>query len=571
MLVALALCGAWARAQEVSRPPVDIDAPQELRALLQKHIDLTTSAGLADEAERLRLLRSLRKQAADLLATEGYFDPRLDASADGGERLRLRVEPGVRATVRSVQIEFRGAIAGTGSGDAARMAALRAAWPLVDGSPFRQEDWRSAKQAALQSLLAEDYAAARIESSRAEVDPASGAVALQLVFDSGPPFTLGELQVDGLERYDRSLVDRYNRLRSGAPYSQADLLELQRSLQNTPYFASVAVEADTDPDNADRVPVRVRVTEARTRRLSFGAGYSSNYGARGELLWRDANILGRGWQLSSGLRIDRLGHLAFADIHLPPAGGDYRDSVGVLAETNDNQGLKISRHSVGAVRARVKGRIETRLSVNFEHERRSVDGGTTSQLNALVLNQAWTHRDVDNLLDPRDGLVIHAQLGGATRVLLSDQNFLRGVLRVQKYWPVFERDMLTARAEVGWVAARSRVGVPTDLLFRAGGAQSVRGYAYQSLGVREGTATVGGRYLATASIEYVRWFSREWGGALFADAGNASDVAGDLRHLARGYGLGARWRSPAGPLALDLAYGQRERSWRPVLSIGIAF
>lgn len=559
-----------AAAQGVVRPQLDIDAPAAVRPLLERHLDLSSS-GTPDEAERVRLLRDLRKQAADLLATEGYFSPAIDAAFGDGAGLRLTVDPGLRATVRSVQLEFRGDIAQAGEARAARVAALRAAWPLAEGQAFRQALWAEAKQATLQNLLAEDYAAARIDDSRAEVDPASGAVALHVVYDSGPAFTLGEVEVEGLDSYPRTLVERYSKLEPGARYSQDKLLELQRDLQNTPYFASVAVDVDADPEHPLAVPIRVRVAEARAKRLSFGAGYSTNYGPRGEVTWRDANILDRGWQLSSGFRIDRLGHLAFADIHLPPGGGDYRDSFGVLAETNDNQGLKSTRHGVGAVRARVKGKIETRLSLNFERERRSVDAGETSQLNALVLNYAWTQRDVDNPLDPRDGLVLHAQLGGATRLLLSDQNFLRGVLRVQKYWPVFERDMLTVRAEVGWVAARSRDGVPSDFLFRAGGAQSVRGYAYQSLGVREGTATVGGRYMTTASVEYVRWFTGEWGGAVFADAGSATDNPGDLRHLARGYGLGARWRSPAGPLALDLAYGQRERKVRPVLSIAIAF
>ena len=177
----------------------------------------------------------------------------------------------------------------------------------------------------------------------------------------------------------------------------------------------------------------------------------------------------------------------------------------------------------------------------------------------------------DNLIDPRRGLVLHAQIGGATKLFLSDQNFLRGVVRAQKYWPLFERDMLTARAEIGWIGAASRAGIPEDYLFRAGGAQSVRGYSYQSLGVREGDAIVGGRYMTTASLEYVRWFSTDWGAAVFVDVGDATDDLRDLSNPARGYGIGARWRSPAGPLAFDLAYGQREGKVRPVFSIAIAF
>jgi len=570
-LLAALLCISPAHAQTSARIPLDIEAPKELRDLLDRYLDLSSSAGVADEAERVRLLRSLRKQTTDLLATEGYFSPNIEVSGEPGEPLRLKVDAGLRATVRSVELHFAGDIADGGKDHAVRIAALRAAWPLTEGQAFRQTAWDDAKQSLLQNLLAKDYAAARIEDSRAEVDPASGKVALRVVYDSGPAFTLGAIDVQGLRRYDRSLIDRFSRLEPGERYNQERLLDLQRSLQNTPYFSSVVVNIDNDPEHPSGVPVRVRVAEARRMRVSFGAGYSSNSGPRAEVTFRHANILDRGWQLASGFRVDRLGHLAYADIHLPPTRDDYRDSFGVLSETNDNQGLKTTRYGLGVVRARVRGKIETRLSLNFDSESRNVDAGDSSRAKALVLNYAWTWRDVDNLLDPRSGLVFHAQLGGAAKVFASDRNFLRSVVRVQKYWPLFERDMLTARAEIGWIGATSRSGIPEHYLFRAGGAQSVRGYSYQSLGVREGEAIVGGRYMATGSLEYVRWFSAQWGGAAFFDVGDATDTLRNLTDPARGYGIGARWRTPAGPLALDLAYGQRDRKLRPVFSIAIAF
>jgi len=35
--------------------------------------------------------------------------------------------------------------------------------------------------------------------------------------------------------------------------------------------------------------------------------------------------------------------------------------------------------------------------------------------------------------------------------------------------------------------------------------------------------------------------------------------------------VGARWRSPAGPLAIDLAWGHQERSLRLHFGVAIAF
>ena len=61
-------------------------------------------------------------------------------------------------------------------------------------------------------------------------------------------------------------------------------------------------------------------------------------------------------------------------------------------------------------------------------------------------------------------------------------------------------------------------------------------------------AVVGGRYLATATIEYVHWLNERWGAAVFTDVGDASDSIRTWEAL-KSYGVGARFRTPAGPFA----------------------
>ena len=112
--------------------------------------------------------------------------------------------------------------------------------------------------------------------------------------------------------------------------------------------------------------------------------------------------------------------------------------------------------------------------------------------------------------------------------------------------------------------------MPSSFLFRAGGDQSVRGYGYQQLGVQEGDAIVGGRYLLTAGAEYQYWFRPPWGVAVFYDAGNAGDKFSDLNPKS-GYGVGARWRSPVGPINVDVAYGHAVKKARLHFSLGFTF
>jgi translocation and assembly module TamA len=152
---------------------------------------------------------------------------------------------------------------------------------------------------------------------------------------------------------------------------------------------------------------------------------------------------------------------------------------------------------------------------------------------------------------------------------LSDQDFVRSYLRQQVWIPLSESDVVTLRVEGGYTAARSRVGIPQDYLFRVGGTQTVRGFAYQSLGVIEGNAVVGGRVMASGSAEYTHWFGN-FGAALFMDAGGAADVLPVLR-MSQGYGIGARWHSAVGPLALDFARGKGQPGMRIHFSVAVAF
>jgi translocation and assembly module TamA len=136
--------------------------------------------------------------------------------------------------------------------------------------------------------------------------------------------------------------------------------------------------------------------------------------------------------------------------------------------------------------------------------------------------------------------------------------------------PVGRASELQFRAEGGVVLAPSRDGIPSTLLFRTGGDNTVRGYAFDSLGVQDGDAVVPGRYYAVANVDAIRWIGESWGVAAFVDAGNAIDSLTAV-HLALGYGLGARVRTPLGPFRLDVAYGEDVHKVRVHFSVGLTF
>ncbi|WP_232607058.1 autotransporter assembly complex protein TamA, partial [Photobacterium phosphoreum] len=158
---------------------------------------------------------------------------------------------------------------------------------------------------------------------------------------------------------------------------------------------------------------------------------------------------------------------------------------------------------------------------------------------------------------------------GAGITLDKSEPFYRAGLRAQSWWPIGRYDVLTLRGEIGKVWSKTD-RLPNDFGYRTGGARSIRGYRYQSIGIPQGDAIMAAPALAVASVEYTHYFTPDYGMNVFVDVGDAAPSFGQMKwHW--GYGVGAAVRTPAGPFFVDLAWGQRDKRMRLHLSLGIAF
>ncbi|CUA99364.1 autotransporter secretion outer membrane protein TamA [Thiomonas bhubaneswarensis] len=552
---------------------VRLDVPKDLQPLLSNNLDLLRWRDFPDlqRAQVQRLADDAPAQVQRLLETQGYFSPqikvRVDCPESGPIEVVLSVETGSPTQVQSVDLLVDGP---DGKPDAALSARLSRFWALKPGEVFRDADWEAAKSKALSSLLSGRWPAARLAESRATVDPQTHEARLLVRLQTGPAYVFGGLHFSGQQRYPVSIAERLAPMRPGEPYSQSALLDYQAALQNSPYYRNALVDADLHQAEGDAVPVDVRLTENPAQKLSFGVGVSSDTGERVQMGWQDLNFLGRAWRLSSDIKLQTREQSGSLKLAFPRTADGYDDSVSLLQDRTDISGLVTRNSSVGAQRERTRGRIATALALQYQAESLEPAGAASSEVHALSLNYSWTRTDVNSVLYPSRGSVINLQLGGASKALLSSANFVRLYARGLGYLPIDRSNQLVFRAEAGAVLANGANGIPQNFLFRAGGANSVRGYAYQSLGLVQGDAIVGGRYLFTASAEFDHWFTRQWGGAVFYDLGNAADTWGALKPV-RGYGAGVRWRSPVGLIAVDLAYGQAVHQYRLNFTAGLSF
>ncbi|APA70365.1 MULTISPECIES: autotransporter assembly complex protein TamA [unclassified Janthinobacterium] len=583
---------------------VKVNAPGDLDELLEKNLDLERFRGnpRMDREQLQRLVRDAPEQVKNLVATAGYYTPVVTVRVDttGAKPVVIvDVEPGEAVTVGQVELELRGfdPTPPLAASEPYDTEALKRSWSLKTGSVFRQSDWESAKRALLREVVQTRYPRAQLVDTQAVVDPETHKVSLLVVLDSGPELRFGELRIEGLKRYPESIIRNLDKIRPGEYYSESALQSFQARLQDTGYFASVEVSADMSsilseqieagqesqqadaagaapvekPANrgpAPQLPLVVRVTENKQQNVSAGLGFSTNTGNRAQLNYDNLNVFGT--RFKSAITMETKKQAAHANFYFPTTERGYNDSAGASFERSDISNEITAVTTISAKRNWGGTNLERSLTFEFLSEDKTVVGLEQTRSKSLPLTYAITKRSLDSLLFPTKGYVINAQVGGALLPVLTDERFVRVAGKAVYYRPLGEKGELILRGEMGALGSKEKRGVPAVYLFRAGGDQSVRGYAYQELGVKEGDATVGGRYMATASAEYQYWFKPKWAIAAFYDAGNAADTVKALTPKS-GYGLGGRYRSPVGPINVDVAYGHAVHAYRLHFSLGFTF
>ena len=576
-----------ADAEDKTPPPVrlEVRAPGDLKKLLETHLDLARLPKLAagepvPPGEIDRLIAATPAQARDLLETEGYFNADVSAQRlPDGEipTVRVTVEPGPQAHVRDLDLQVRGPLAeATQRGEPfARDAqrAFRNRWPLPPGSVFRNPDWSSAKRSALADLRANAYLDADWASTSARVDAQTHEVDLALIADSGPLYRTGPLRIRGLQHHDEQTVRNLADFDPGTPATEERLLDYQERLQRSGLFSRATVTVDPQAADPDAAPVNVRLGETPLQEATVGLGVSSDVGARGTLEHVHRRVFGRALTARNRFELSNVRQSWEGELSTHTLPGLYRNLIGGAYERIESDEDVVTSERVRVGRAQDTKHIDRLYFLQAERSLRRT-ATTRERSDAISGHYHGIWRKVDNVLLPTDGYVLSGQLGGGQAT--SDPGgagpFARAYARLHGYWPIGSW-YSQARLELGQVFVRSGVIVPESMRFRAGGSDSVRGYAYRSLTPVVNGVQTSGKLLFTTSFEIAHpilaSLPQLWGAA-FIDAGRAADRWSDLKP-AVGVGVGVRYRSPIGPLALDVAYGEEEKRFRLHLSVGVTF
>ena len=587
---------------------LEVQAPPDITQYLLKNLELQRFRrfpGLQGR-ELSRLLGAADSNARELLATLGYFSPTLaldmvetpEATAEAPHAIVLKVEPGPQTQIASVNIQVNSSNSAHSEAQegALQRARVEQQWPLVPGEAFTQSGWDDAKGQGLRTLRQRRYPTARIASSKANIDADLHTAALAVDYDTGPAYRFGPLQVhvsDGVERYGSDGARRLARLPTGAIYSEERMLDAQQRLASSGYYDAVFLMLDTEGTDPEAAPVTAQVREAKLQKWVFGAGLSTDSGARLSIDHIHNRLPLLGWRAVSKLQLDRKAKLLSSDWTALPDERGWRWFAGGLAQRETTGSYEVNSARLRSGRAKSGDRIDRAMYVQYDYaSNQGVDAPPSSS--AISANYSWTGRYFNNVVNPTRGFGLAWELGVGSTLVPERDPFVRMTARWLHFVPlgkvalaggtsskggtntVSRASRLALRAEGGAVLARDGAEIPVTQLFLTGGDTTVRGYGYRKIGARMDNQLVyGGRYLAVGSIEWQRPFAvrgnlTDWESTVFADAGAVADRVGDLSPQL-GIGAGVRWRSPVGPLQADVAYGLKAKGVRLHLRLGFNF
>lgn len=500
----------------------------------------------------------------------------------------IQIDEGQQWVVSSLAVE------GPEDGDA---AALRSTSVSLAGQPFSEANVANDRENFLTYYYDRGYLNATFDYY-VEFSKDSNHVALRYVVHPGKRKYVRQVLVSGLETTRPSLV--YNRieLKDGHPLSLAQETDSQRRLYELGIFARVNTALQNPEGEEDNKTVLYDIDEARHYSLNVGVGAqiarigggvtsldnpagSTGFAPRFALGITRINLLGLGQTLGLQTAISTIEQRAAATYFIPQFVSNDRLNLTITTLLENSSDIR----TFTAHRREASIQLGQRLSRAYSVQYRLVFRNVTlsnikiDQLLVPLLSQPETvgmgefsiiQDKRDDPTDAHHGIYTTLDLSYAPATLGSQTQFARALFRNSTYHP-FHRDIVFARSTQLGVISRTggRTSVPLAERLYSGGSTSIRAFPDFQAGPRDLSTgfPLGGNALFINNFE-VRFplYGDNLAGVIFHDAGNVFQTPSsfslrfrqrslqDFNYTVQSVGFGLRYRTPIGPIRLDLSF-----------------
>ena len=588
--------------------------PYNVRIVVREPVD-KEAGGLADKMRGLSQLEHLVKEPPDsllalerrarldvdtagqLLQSQCYYEGTAAFSLDQEARpvtVTLSLQPGPRYTLGAADViyepepvlpeAFRNRVRETGFWGWETEPVPPPKFPrtlpgVLVGEPVTASDMLAAVEALPQRLQKRGYPLAAVADAHYSLDREKRQLLARIVIRTGPPALMGGVTVRGNEDVSAAYVQRLAPWQPGEDPWNADKVEdyanqlralgIFRTVEARPQTAALAAGADggarSGADGLAVLPVEVEVAEAPFRSVGGSARYDTDTGLGVEGFWQHRNLFGNGEKLTLTAPIATETQGLKAAFEKPAFFGREQRLLGSASALREN--TQAYEKIAGNAGADVERRLSRHWwgSLGLGGESGSIkDNERDAQGYGFFGPRAGLRRDSrNNILNPTRGSELFVKFRPYTGFYEESFNALGGSVGGSAYYAPFRTAkgrpddvlVLAGRVEAGGLAGADLRTIPASLRYYSGGAGSVRGYAYQSLGPRDsGGDPLGGRSYQVVNLEARFKVAENVGLVPFLDGGmvyrdELPRILGDMNW---GTGLGLRYYTPIGPLRLDV-------------------
>ena len=513
-----------------------------------------------------RFYQNLPEDIEEALKPYGYFKAKVHTSLtrhDSRWNIKASVDPGKQLKFTTVAVNLQG----EGRTDPKFIDYLNSL-PVKAGSPFDSNQYEKIKENLQNLANKRGYFQAKFTKNKLIVNLKTYTSEIQINYHTGKRYRFGKLNFSP-SVIDQSLLRRYLIFTPGSWYNSYLLEESRKNLANSNYFSQVTVTPELNKSDHYFTPINITLDSQNQVTYSMGAGYGTDTGIRGmigsNIRWLNSSGHSMNFQARGSQNNDQIA----VNYVIPgpnPAISSYNIGGGVMDIDQATGQAKNAQASVSYRTQWGEWRASTGLVYLIENYTLNdfpTDGDNTNT-DANVLYPQFTLQRVyakEHLINPDYGYnIVFTGAGG--RNFNGDNFFSQLRLDVRTLYTLQKtHTRVLARGSLGYIVIDDLVNLPLSMQFYTGGAQSIRGYEFSSIGP--------GRELAVGSIELQQKIAGNFYLGGFIDAGNvADDVFNQTFNIGAGPAL--VYLSPVG--AIELSFGKQisndSNSWAIQFSMG---
>lgn len=489
----------------------------------------------------------LRPAVTQALQALGYYAAEINFTLDG-DKLIVKINPGAPVQWGTVTITVHQGQQSLNS----EFANLLQNHPFIAGQTINHQTYEDYKRRLVATIRSDGYLDAKVTTGRMVIDVENLVANVSLDVECGPRFRISGAEFVGTA-LSKELVSDIADVPVDNWYRANVVGDVYNRLLNSAYFNSVVIDVERTSDTT--VGLVVNLQDLPKHQVSLGLGYGTDTRARGKVKWTRPRLNARGDSYTAQLQASSINQEATFRYRIPwhhPLNRYISWDSGWQNESTEDKEVETITTGVSFNLVKANG-WQFGYHVDLEQENFR-QGSEPEQSDTYVIPSASfsRRRFRGDAADPDSGWKFELNLAASNPALGSDAIFERVDFSANLLYRFSEHHSILTRGEVGYLETSDLDNVPLSQRFYTGGDQTVRGYKFETISPKNAAGELtGGRYLDVASVEYRYHWNDKWKIAVFADRGRAFNNRDDPTKKSAGIGL--RWKSPVGLIAVDIA------------------